>query len=150
MAEPITTKKEMYRRLNAGLLGYTLPAVESPAEVADLVATGGLFALRLKQSGGLTRFNLTPEQIRDAIRSMSPGSWNVTPMLDDAFRVCYGHLTDEPGGWRLHYSPDPKPCKLLPYQDGCREMHRVGLDARMYLRGIMAVSVFAITSSNSV
>ena len=134
---PITTKHAMYAALNAGLLGYTLPAVETPPELDTLLARGGRFAIRLKQSGGHTRFNLTPDEVRAELAKLSLGSWNVSPMLDDTQRVCYGHLINDVGGWRLHYSDDPKPCKLLPSKDGCTEKHMTGLAARLYLRRIM-------------
>ncbi len=135
---PVTSKTEMYRRLNAGMFGHTLPAVETIADAEALMRDStGKFAIRYKTSGGNTRYNLTPEQVLDSIRKLAPGSWNVTPMLDNGHRVCYGHLLDEVGGWRLHYSPTPKPCKLLPHLDGCEERHLCGLSARMYLKGIM-------------
>ncbi len=140
MPTPITSKKEMYRRLNAGLLGHTLPAVETDADLAALIAgagDAGRFAIRLKRPGGRTRFHLTVAETLAAVALIPAGEWNVTPMIDDSVRVCYGHLLDGPGGWWLHYSDTPKPCKLLPSQDGCVERHRVGLSARVYLRTIM-------------
>lgn len=127
----------MYRRLNAGLLGQTLPAVETLPDLERLVSGGGKFAIRYKQAGGRTEFHLPADVVLSRVRTLPVGVWNVTPMIPDDNRVCYGHLLDGVGGWALHYSTDPKPCKLMHHRDGCVERHLVGLAARMYLQGIM-------------
>jgi hypothetical protein len=127
----------MYRRLNAGLLGHTLPAVETVEEVERVrVGHGGKFAVRVKRPGGRTVFNLTREQVLIYVAPLVPGEWNVTPMIDDTSRMCYAHLLDGPGGWFLHYSTTPKPCRLLPHLDGCEEKFLTGLAARLYVRGV--------------
>jgi hypothetical protein len=137
MPERITNKAQMYRLLNAGVLGHTLPAAETVLDAERLTRNGGLFAVRMKQAGGRTMFDLTADQSLAAVRAMPAGTWNLSPMLDDAKRVCYGHLLDGPGGWSLHYTTDPKPARLKYEQDGCEQRWLNGLAARMYLRGIM-------------
>lgn len=137
MPTPITSKTEMYRRLNAGLLGHTLGSVEAVADAEKWTAKGGSWAVRSKVSNKDTAFGLTAEQAMARVRQMPAGTWNLSPMLSDPHRVCYGHLTDGPGGWSLHYSDELKACKLMPSVDGCEQKWRHGLDARMYLRGIM-------------
>ena len=137
---PILDKGEMYRRLNAGLLGHTLPAAETLEDAVKLVKgapPGAQWGLRFKQAGGKTRFGLSSNEALSQAATHKPGSFNLSPMLDDTKRVCYCHLTDEPGGWRLHYSTDPKPCSLKQYQDGCEQRHLTGLRARLYLRSVM-------------
>lgn len=139
MPTPITNKAEMYRRLNAGLLGHTLPAAENRTDATKLLSRfkGGRFAIRLKTAGGLTKFNLTAAEAYQQIYVNNVGTWNLSPMLDDRKRIIYGHLWDCPGGWNLHYSDDPKPCSLKQYQDGCVQKTRVGLSARLFLKVIM-------------
>lgn len=137
MTTPIASKAEMYRRLNAGLLGHTLPAAETLADAERMVRHGGRFAVRTKHAGGLCRFDMGgPEAVRLAA-SLPPGTWNLSPMLSDPHRVCYGHLLDGPGGWSLHYSDEKRPCRLLASKDGCEQKHLQGLAARLYLRGVM-------------
>lgn len=137
MPEPVTSKAEMYRRLNAGLFGHTLRSVETVAEAERLTAGGGSFAIRSKVSNSGTVFGLTAAEAMARVRAAGPGTWNLSPMLEDADRVCYGHLTDGPGGWSLQYSDEPKPCKLMPSIDGCEQKWKHGLAARLYLRRVM-------------
>jgi hypothetical protein len=137
MPTAITDKREMYRRLNAGLLGHTLPAAEDLDAAERLVARGGTFAIRSKVSNSGTVFGLTAAEALARVRVMPAGSWNLSPQLADAYRVCYGHLWDAVGGWHLLYSDDPRPCKLMPSKDGCVQRWRDGTAARLYLHGIM-------------
>jgi len=134
---PITDKREMYRRLNSGQLGHTLPGAETLADAERLTRNGGSFGLRFKQAGGRTEFGLSAAVAMERVRALPADSWNLSPMLDDSRRVCYAHLLDGVGGWSLHYSTDPKPCKLMPERDGCKERHLTGLAARLYLQSIM-------------
>lgn len=137
MPTPVTTKAEMYRRLNAGLLGNTLPAAENWADAERMLRLPGPFAIRYKRAGGRTLFNLTADEARDRLRGEPEGTWNLSGMVRDEDRLCYGHLVDAPGGWSLYYSDTPKPCKLVPSIDGCEVKWRRGLDARIYLQTIM-------------
>lgn len=134
---PITSKQEMYQRLNSGMLGHTLKAAETREQVAEMLKLPGPFAIRFKQAGGRTVFNLTAAEVTERLKTVPEGMYNVSGMVIDENRLCYGHLLDGPGGWFLHYSDDPKPCKLLPSVDGCKEKFRQGLDARLYLQTIM-------------
>lgn len=140
MTTPITDKKEMYRRLNSGLLGHTLPAAETKEKAGALVLkySHGKFAMRIKEAGGKTQFNLTAPEVMDQAYLLREGSWNMSPMLRDEHRVCYCHLLDGPGGWALHYTNSPKPARLK-LSDGCVQKNLSGLAARMYLRGCMDV-----------
>lgn len=137
MPVPITDKYQMYRLLTSGRLGHTLPSAETVDAARALMARypDGLFAIRLKQAGGRTRYNLTPAQILETITVTS--GWNVSPMLSDPHRVCYGHFLDAVGGWDLYFSTDPKPCKLMPSKDGCTPRRLYRTAARTYLRSIM-------------
>jgi hypothetical protein len=137
MPTPITSKAEMYRRLNAGLLGPTLPAAETPEAAERMLRLPGPFAIRWKRAGGRTEFGLTAAEVRARLAGAAAGSWNLSGMVRDEERLCYGHLLDAPGGWSLHYSDSPRPCKLVPSVDGCVERWKSGLAARLYLRGLM-------------
>lgn len=134
----ITNKHEMYRLLNAGQLGNTLPAAETWSELTEFFAkVPPPYAVRYKQAGGRTKFNLNQVETSYAVGGLPEGTWNVSGMTPDDQRLCYGHLLDGPGGWSLHYSDEQKPCKLKEYLDGCKQKNLHGLAARMYLRGIM-------------
>lgn len=140
MPSPITSKDEMYQRLNSGVLGHTLPAAETlPVAIAMIEShtEHSRYAIRSKTSNSGTVFGLTATDAIKRIRQMPPGSWNLSPMLSDRNRVCYGHLIDSVGGWSLTYSDQPRPCKLMPSIDGCEVKNLFGISARMYLRGIM-------------
>lgn len=97
MPTSITSKHEMYRRLNAGWLGHTLPAVETIEELQTFLQEGVLYAIRLKQAGSRTKYHLTKQQVLDGVNGLPKDGWNVTPMLSDAHRVCYAHLLDTLG-----------------------------------------------------
>lgn len=133
----ILDKQEMYRRLNAGKLGQTLPAAETIDDAKRLLKMPGLFAVRTKQAGGKCTFSMTPDAAMSLIKRLPAGSWNLSPMLDDTKRVCYGHLHDDHAGWNLHYSDDPKPCRLKFTLDGCHQKNICGILARVYLQTIM-------------
>lgn len=137
MREPIRSKQQMYRLLNSGQLGHTIPSAETWEQLDRMMANGGRFAIRSKTVNRGTVFDLSAAEVRERLAKMPPGSWNVSPMLQDEHRICYGHLLDAVGGWHLHYSDTPKPCKLMPSVDGCEEKWKTGLDARLYLRSIM-------------
>lgn len=132
----ILDKQEMYRRLNAGKLGQTLPAAETFEDARRLLQMPGLFAVRTKQAGGKCTFNLTADEAMEIINRIPANSWNLSPMLDDTKRVCYGHLHDDHTGWNLHYSDDEKPCRLK-IADGCKQKNITGIIARVYLQTIM-------------
>lgn len=137
MPTAITSKSEMYRRLNSGQLGHTIPSAETWEQLERMTAGGGRFAIRSKTVNRGTVFDLSAAEVRERVATLTPDSWNVSPMLNDAHRICYGHLIDAVGGWHLHYSDTPKPCKLMPSVDGCEEKWKDGLAARLYLRSIM-------------
>jgi hypothetical protein len=126
----------MYELLNDGLLGHTLPAAENLPDALQLTTRPGKWAVRFKTCGSKTVFGLEAHEALAMVRNLPDGSYNLSPMLSDPHRVCYGHLLVQPD-WFLHYSPDPKPCKLVPSMDGCAVCYLNGLQARMYLRGIM-------------
>lgn len=134
---PITSKQQMYELLNRGSLGNHLPSVETLPEAWRLVHDDpGPFAIRWKQSGAKTEYNLSARMAWEIVHSSPEGSWNLSGMMDDTKRVCYAHLVDAIGGWDLHYSTDPKPCKLVESIDGCGQKHLRGLSARIYLRSV--------------
>lgn len=135
--EPIRSKSQMYDRLNAGWFGHTLGSTETLAGAEAMVARGGRFATRSKVSNSGTVYNLTAEEALARVRALPAGTWNLSPMLEDAKRVCYGHLYDAVGGWFLQYSDTPKPCKLMPSKDGCEQKWLERTAARVYLRSIM-------------
>lgn len=137
MPTPILSKAEMYRRLNAGELGHTLSAAETPEAAERILSFGGTFALRLKQAGGKCEFGLTVEQVRQRIRELPAGMWNLSAMIRDEHRMCYAHLWDTVGGWNLHYSNEPKPCRLKQEQDGCEQKTLIGLAAKLYVQSIL-------------
>lgn len=137
----ITSKAEMYWHLTKGGLGHTLPAVEEWEELALLLSSNltGQFAIRLKQAGGKTLFNLTPGEVMEKVKSMPAHSWNVSPMLEDSKRLCYGHLYDR-GNFQdmeLLYSEAGAPCRLKYEQDKCPQKTLKGLSAKLYCQSIM-------------
>lgn len=135
----ILHKHQMYDYLVRGFFGHTLPGAETPFEVMNLINTypSALFAIRFKQAGHKTRYNLTSTAIFHETRQLPVGSWHVSPMLSDPHRVCYGHLIDSVDGWNLYFSVEKKPCKLMPSLDGCTPRHLFRSGARTYLRSIM-------------
>lgn len=140
MLPPITSKRQMYQLLRTGSLGYTLPAWENWEELDLAFAQNpnALYAIRWQQAGGKTVFFLTPGQVLSILRKHGSG-WNVSPMLDDSKRLCYGHLFDRGAlmDLELLYSEDKAPCRLKQEQDGCRQQVLYGLSALHYCQRIM-------------
>jgi hypothetical protein len=133
MLPPITSKEQMYRLLRAGLLGHTLPSAETPAQARELTAAGGHFAVRSKLAGGPCVYWLGAEAALEAALALPRGTWNLSPMLEDRHRVCYGHAVEAPH-FRLHFTRDKKAARLL---GDCNEERLDGLAARFYLQGVM-------------
>lgn len=133
----VTTKRRMYDLLARGAFGHTLPSVETVEEAERFVAGGGAFAVRSKAAGGPCKYGLNGSDAVRLAASLPAGSWNLSPMLSDPHRVCYGHLYERPGGWHLHYTEAKKPSRLSFSQDGCEQLWLTGLSARLYLRRLM-------------
>lgn len=145
---PITSKKEMYQRLFAGKLGHTLPYWTTSKSFSEYVTAEMAkdisfclkeFAVRTTKAHSTCIFNLKYPDVFKTIYEMEPGTYNITPILNDKNRICYAHLyADSTEGWFLHYTEDSKPARLLYSKDGCVQKWRFRTSAREYLRTIMS------------
>lgn len=131
----VRNKRQMYQMLRAGKFGHTLPSAETQEEFHTLYNKyGGLWAIRNKKANSDCQFHLDLRQVQDQLWGKDWGDYNVSPMLADDHRVCYGHLFER---WDLLSSPDARVCRLLESRDGCSQERRTGIACREYLRFLM-------------
>jgi hypothetical protein len=86
MREPITSKRQMYALLSAGLLGNTVPQFFSVDEwlASPEAAAYPVWGVRTLTPGGPCRLYVAREDVPAVAASLAPHAVNISLMLDAA------------------------------------------------------------------
>mgnify|MGYP001170215155 CR=1 FL=1 len=128
--EPVLTKADFIRRFMAGEFGNRGPNWQTLKEY-QTSGYKGLVHIRNRKAGGVTFYNVAPEQVEEQWRSVPAGNFYLAGMAPHDRNLIQGEVAIVPGsGWHLRYST----VKNLPMRDA------FSLEPQM-ATGIIGVSI---------